>query len=189
MGFQNPSANPNQNSKKIMQLVLSLLLSALFFLGSVANFGNSVYQSIRVSNNVVNPLEIASTLQDPKVQLPYFIRSAKFLEQNNLVEGNTCLFFSTRPDCELSYFYNKIQQDIEILHEIENEPISSLDVTNAEFRIHQSLFKSGESGERIPTPDYSFAMRWGTENKVVTKTFEWFLGIFATLIFVIFVIS
>ena len=169
---------------------MALILSVILFFAGLFNVGYAGLMHIKIDNNVRNPLEVAATFQDPNQQLPYFKNVVSYLDSRNLDEGNTCLFFRSRPDCELGNFHAKLKQDIEILNEIKGKPISSLDVTNAEVRIHQSLFKPGtEGGEYILTPDYSFAMRWGLGNILVTKLIEWFLGLAALLSFAVWTTS
>ena len=167
--------------------LLGVLFSALLVLFSFFNLGNNFYQNIRLNVNVVRPLELASTFQDPKDMEQYFHQAVDFIEDHNLDKGNTCLLFSTTPQCELSNFHKKLEQDIEILEEIRDEPISSYTTTNALNRIHQSLYKAGSEGrEHIDLPDYNFALRWGVNLKPITKLIEWFSGIVAVVLFLFF---
>ena len=168
-----------------MATIISLLLSLCLLVFSVFNFGNHVYQTQRINTNLLSPLEVASSFQDPKQMIPYFQGSINFLENSGIASGNTCLFFSTTPSCDLGNFSSKLTQDLEILNEVKDEPLASYEVTNALSRIHQSLYRHGESGEYISMPDLNFAIRWGTGSLFLTKMLEWFSGIVAVVFFMV----
>jgi hypothetical protein len=166
--------------KTLMNWVFTIMVLVILLL-PVSNIVNMIYQNQRINTNVVAPLAQAATFQDANDMLPFFEKALAFLDGNNLDRGNTCLFFSTTPQCELGNFHRKLEQDVEILNEVKNEPIASFEVTNAMSRIHQSLYKQGENGEHIVTPDFSFAMRWGTDAIFVTKLIEWFCGFISVM--------
>ena len=157
--------------------VLIFLSGLLITLFSFFNLGNMTYQSIRVQTNILRPLEIASSFQDPKDVEHYLSQALNFIEESDLATGNSCLFFSSTPQCDLSNFHKKLKQDIQVLEEIKDEPISSYTTTNALNRIQQSLVGQ--------IPNYNFVIRWGTSAKLLTKTLEWFSGIVGSLCFLV----
>lgn len=163
-----------------MKTLIALLLSFLTVLVPLWNLGSILYTSAELSVNVYQPIQTAAKLQSPSDMVEYFEQASDYMSENHIDSGNTCLVFPSQPNCDLNLFYRKINQDIDILNEIKDDPIASIETTNALSRIHQSLFSNED--DSLLTPDHQFQYRWKEFNKPVAKLFDWFSGIFAIII-------
>ena len=162
-----------------MNTLFAILVAASAFLFPIWNTANMVLTEARLSVNVYQPIQTAAKLQAPSDMVEYFEQAEQYLVDHNIDNGNTCVVFSSQPNCNLNLFYRKISQDIEILNEIKGEPLASIETTNALTRIHQSLFSNQD--DTLLTPDHSFWYRWYGWPIWIAKLIDWFSGLLVLL--------
>ena len=166
-----------------MTFLFSLALAVAMFIASLGNIGHSLWVGAQLSINVTQPLQQAVVFQSPEDALPMLKQSYAYLQEHDLLEGNTCLVFRNQPSCNLHFFGEKVATDIELMEQVAKLPISDVRVTNAMHRIYQSLMHHSEDGDSIVIPDYNFAIRYGTlpGNMLLAKAWEWFCGAITVL--------
>lgn len=179
--------NSNPDSKSLaafgVALILFLLVSGTFLVGS----GMRIASSVSVGIHVSAPIDLASTYQSPSAALPLFENAHDWLVTQGLDHGNTCVLFrNANPQCDLSNFDSKLRQDIALLNSVENQPIGSTETSNAMMAIHRSLYRhDSEHGEVLRLPALGFAKTWGRHVLLGTLV-EWSALIAIILLVVVF---
>lgn len=158
-----------------MNALLGFVIAILLALFPLWNTANMMLTEARLSVNVYQPIQTAAKLQAPADMVEYFEQAESYMKDHHIDSGNTCVVFSSQPNCDLNLFYRKISQDIEILNEIKSEPLASIETTNALTRIHQSLFSNED--DTLLTPDHSFWYRWYGWPIWIAKVIDWFSGL------------
>lgn len=160
-----------------MSKLIGAIIALFMLVFPIWNTANMFITEARLSVNVYQPIQTAAKLQSPSDMVEYFQQAESYMKDHKIDSGNTCVVFSSQPNCDLNLFYRKIGQDIEILNEIKDQPLASIETTNALTRIHQSLFSNTD--DTLLTPDHSFWYRWYGWPIWMAKVIDWFSGLLA----------
>ena len=135
-----------------------LVASAIIY-----NVGDRVITGGNINAEIYAPIRYALTLQDPDSARTELETVLGRLNDRDLTHGNTCLFYTERPQCSLTNFTRTISQNITLIEELEGST-DAQEQAIVMGRVHQSF--TGSDGV-LDHPDLNFASRRNVDNPVI----------------------
>lgn len=119
---------------------------------------------LNIYNNYDAPIQYAVD-SSPVEAIEQFTITKQWMESNNLTKGNTCIFITTNPSCELSNYYNN--RVLLSINESSNVDIKDTTaVSNLSLKLNERFIGKGSKGsEFVKHPiNLNLYMRWGDLN-------------------------
>lgn len=139
---------------------MKLITLALVSLPVFINILSVGITEINIHNNYSAPISYAVD-SNPKEAIEQFNTVKKWMEDNRLTNGNTCVFIKTNPYCELNNFYsNRVVTSITESSNV-NDAVA---ISNLSLKLNERFIgKSSNGAEYVKKPiNLNIYLRYGS---------------------------